>query len=106
MESARFLVTGGSQGIGAAIVAQAREAGHQVVFTGRNQSLIDAVAKQTGAHGVRADVSAAAVAIARRGWLPYFFADWETDDSQGVPLSGPEEGRPRLEEPPGGRNAD
>ena len=29
--------------------------------------------------------------------------DWETDDRQGVPLSGPEEARPRLEEPPGGR---
>jgi hypothetical protein len=47
-----------------------------------------------------------AVAIARRGWLPYFFADWETDHGEGVPLSGPEEGRPRLEEPPGGGNAD
>jgi hypothetical protein len=44
-----------------------------------------------------------AVAVARRGWLPYFFADWESDDHQGVPLSGPEEGRPVLEEPPGGR---
>lgn len=46
---------------------------------------------------------AGAVDIARSGWLPYFFADWEIDDSNGVPLSGPEESRPRLEEPPGGR---
>ena len=37
------------------------------------------------------------------GWLPYFHADWETDDIEGVPLSGPDEGRPVLEEPPGGR---
>lgn len=59
MESTRFLVTGGSQGIGAAIVTQARSAGHQVVFTGRNQRLLDAVAQQTGAHAVHADVSVA-----------------------------------------------
>jgi 3-oxoacyl-[acyl-carrier protein] reductase len=60
MPSSRFLVTGGSQGIGAAVVSLARKAGHQVVFTGRNQELIDKVAKQTGAHGVRADVAVAA----------------------------------------------
>jgi 3-oxoacyl-[acyl-carrier protein] reductase len=55
--TSRFLVTGGSQGIGAAIVEQARKAGHQVVFTGRNEQFIEAVAQQTGAHGVRGDVS-------------------------------------------------
>src|SRR3712207_3911111 len=57
MQPARFLVTGGSQGIGAAIVQLARGAGHQVAFTGRDQSLIDRVASETGATGVRADVS-------------------------------------------------
>src|ERR1043165_4021931 len=57
MPSLRVLVPGGSQGIGAAVVELARRAGHQVVFTGRNQSLIDATAKKTGAHGLRADVS-------------------------------------------------
>jgi 3-oxoacyl-[acyl-carrier protein] reductase len=56
MQPSRFLVTGGSQGIGAAIVELARAAGHPVVFTGRNEKLIDAVAKQTGAHGLSADV--------------------------------------------------
>jgi 3-oxoacyl-[acyl-carrier protein] reductase len=55
----RFLVTGGSQGIGAAVVEAARAAGHQVVFTGRNQSLIDAVAQKTGAIGIAADVASA-----------------------------------------------
>jgi 3-oxoacyl-[acyl-carrier protein] reductase len=59
MQSTRFLVTGGSQGIGAAIVIKARAAGHQVVFTGRDQRLIDTVARQSGAHGVRADVGVA-----------------------------------------------
>jgi 3-oxoacyl-[acyl-carrier protein] reductase len=57
MRTRRFLVTGGSQGIGAAIVEQARAAGHQVVFTGRNQALIRAVAEKTGAHGIVADVA-------------------------------------------------
>ena len=57
MQPSRFLVTGGSQGIGAAIVEQARAAGHQVVFTGRNRELIDATARKTGAVGVQADVS-------------------------------------------------
>ena len=41
--------------------------------------------------------------LARQGWLLYFFADWETGDLDGVPLLGPAEGRPVLEEPPGGR---
>ena len=57
MNTRRFLVTGGSQGIGAAIVTQARAAGHQVVFTGRNEAEIAAVAKATGAHGIKADVA-------------------------------------------------
>jgi len=57
MQASRFLVTGGSQGIGAAIVELACRAGHQVVFTGRNEQLIETVARKTGAHGLRADVS-------------------------------------------------
>ena len=57
MEKRRFLITGGSQGIGAAVVGQARQAGHQVVFTGRNDTHIQATASATGAHGIRADVA-------------------------------------------------
>jgi len=57
MQTQRFLVTGASQGIGAAIVDQARKAGHDVVFTGRDEERIRQVAQDTGAHGVRADVS-------------------------------------------------
>jgi 3-oxoacyl-[acyl-carrier protein] reductase len=57
MQSRRFLITGGSQGIGAAVVEQARTAGHQVVFTGRNDSRINAVAGRTGALGMAADVA-------------------------------------------------
>jgi 3-oxoacyl-[acyl-carrier protein] reductase len=57
MTASRFLVTGGSQGIGAALVELAAKAGHQVVFTGRNDQHIDTVSKKTGARGVKADVS-------------------------------------------------
>jgi 3-oxoacyl-[acyl-carrier protein] reductase len=57
MQLSRFLITGGSQGIGAAIVELACKAGHRVVFTGRNEQLIDKVAQKTGALGLQADVS-------------------------------------------------
>jgi 3-oxoacyl-[acyl-carrier protein] reductase len=57
MSTRRFLITGGSQGIGAALVAHARQQGHQVVFTGRNQAQIDTVSRETGAVGVAADVA-------------------------------------------------
>jgi 3-oxoacyl-[acyl-carrier protein] reductase len=57
MGSTRFLITGGSQGIGAALVSVARHAGHEVVFTGRNQTLVDEVAQKTGATGLIADVA-------------------------------------------------
>ena len=57
MDTWRFLVTGGSQGIGAAVVELATKSGHQVVFTGRNEKLIETIARKTGAHGIRADVA-------------------------------------------------
>jgi 3-oxoacyl-[acyl-carrier protein] reductase len=57
MDARRFLVTGGSQGIGEAIVDVARKGGHAVVFTGRDEQRIEKVARRTGALGVRADVS-------------------------------------------------
>lgn len=57
MDRQRFLITGASQGIGAALVSLAREQGHDVVFTGRDQGRIDSVAAGSGAHGIRADVA-------------------------------------------------
>ncbi|MYJ03047.1 MAG: SDR family NAD(P)-dependent oxidoreductase, partial [Acidobacteria bacterium] len=59
MERQRFLITGASQGIGEALVRLARERGHDVVFTGRDEARIAAVATATGAHGIRADVAVA-----------------------------------------------
>lgn len=55
MEPKRFLITGGSQGIGAALVGLARGAGHTVVYTGRHEETIAQVARETGAVGVTAD---------------------------------------------------
>jgi 3-oxoacyl-[acyl-carrier protein] reductase len=60
MPTSRFLITGGSQGIGAAIVERARAAGHEVVFTGRNDAFIEGIARKSGAHGLHADVAVAA----------------------------------------------
>ncbi len=57
MQQRRVLITGGSQGIGAALVQHARAAGHQVVFTGRNDAQIQSTGNTTGAHGIKADVS-------------------------------------------------
>src|SRR5579864_9063480 len=57
METRRFLITGGSQGIGEALVERARTTGHQVVFTGRDAARIAAVEKATGARGIVADVA-------------------------------------------------
>ena len=59
MERQRFLITGASQGIGEALVRLARERGHDVVFTGRDEARLAAVATATGAHGIQADVAVA-----------------------------------------------
>ena len=59
MDTRRFLITGGSQGIGAALVSLARAQGHEVVFTGRDRVRIDQVAAESGALGLQADVAAA-----------------------------------------------
>ncbi|MCB2154640.1 SDR family oxidoreductase [bacterium] len=57
MEKRRFLITGGSHGIGAATVKLVCQAGHTVVFTGRNKDRVKEVAEATGATGFHADVT-------------------------------------------------
>jgi 3-oxoacyl-[acyl-carrier protein] reductase len=56
-EERRILVTGGTQGIGAALVKHARAKGHAVVFTGRDQARLERIASETGAHALHADVA-------------------------------------------------
>lgn len=60
MSTRRLLVTGGSQGIGAALVEQSRAAGHEVTFTGRDRARVGALAAKSGAHGILADVASGA----------------------------------------------
>ena len=57
MTARRLLVTGGSQGIGEAVVQHARAAGYGVTFTGRDRPRVEAVAARTGAHGILADIT-------------------------------------------------
>jgi 3-oxoacyl-[acyl-carrier protein] reductase len=51
------LVTGGSLGIGFAVAQSLKEAGAQVVITGRNKAHLDEAAAKLGVHAVQADVS-------------------------------------------------
>jgi len=56
LDGTRSLVTGGTSGIGAAIVMRLREEGAAVVFTGRNVQRGEALATRTGGAFVQADV--------------------------------------------------
>lgn len=55
---ARVLVTGGSRGIGAAVVRAFARRGHQVSFLyEKNEAAADLVSQETGAAAIRADVA-------------------------------------------------
>jgi 3-oxoacyl-[acyl-carrier protein] reductase len=56
LTNATALVTGGSSGIGLAIAEVLGKAGSRVAITGRDQGRLNAAAKSTGAHPIRADV--------------------------------------------------
>jgi NAD(P)-dependent dehydrogenase (short-subunit alcohol dehydrogenase family) len=56
LEGTRALVTGGTSGIGAAIVERLRSEGASVVCTGRDEARGSDLAARTGAEFVRADV--------------------------------------------------
>lgn len=55
LDGVRALVTGGTSGIGAAIVGRLRDEGAKVVFTGRDATRGGAIADRTGAAFVQAD---------------------------------------------------
>jgi len=52
----RVAVTGGTSGLGLALVEQFREAGARVAFVARTASAVERTAKATGAHGIVGDV--------------------------------------------------
>ena len=60
LDDVRTLVTGGTSGIGAAIVGRLRAEGARVVFTGRDETRGAAVASETGASFAQSDARAAA----------------------------------------------
>jgi 3-oxoacyl-[acyl-carrier protein] reductase len=60
----RALVTGGSSGIGLEIARQLKENGSEVVICGRDEAKVIEAAGNIGVHGIRADVSVEADAIA------------------------------------------
>ena len=82
LEGVRALVTGGTSGIGAAVVERLRSDGASVVFTGRDEARGHEVAARTGGDFVRADardgaaVSASvSAAVARLGGLDALVAN-------------------------------
>ena len=56
MAGLRVAVTGGTSGLGLALVRELRSRRAEVVFTARGRERVEAVARETGAHGVVADV--------------------------------------------------
>ncbi|MCL9816582.1 SDR family NAD(P)-dependent oxidoreductase [Natronocalculus amylovorans] len=56
MDDRTVVVTGGTRGIGRAVVTAFADAGATVVFCGRDRAAVEDIAEITGAIGVRADV--------------------------------------------------
>lgn len=53
----RVAVTGGTSGLGLALVRELRLRGAEVTFVARESERVEAVARQTGAHGIVGDVA-------------------------------------------------
>ena len=53
----RVAITGGTSGLGLALVNEFRERGAQVAFVARNRERVERVARDTGAHGIAGDIS-------------------------------------------------
>ncbi len=53
----RVAITGGTSGLGLALVRAFRSAGDEVAFVARTASEVERVARETGAHGIVGDVS-------------------------------------------------
>jgi NAD(P)-dependent dehydrogenase (short-subunit alcohol dehydrogenase family) len=57
MQTPRVLITGGTSGLGLALVRELRARGASVAFVARTAERVAAVAREHGAHGVVGDVA-------------------------------------------------
>ena len=58
MQSARALITGGTSGLGLALVRELTLRGARVAFVARSAERVAAVARESGAHGIVGDIAA------------------------------------------------
>jgi NAD(P)-dependent dehydrogenase (short-subunit alcohol dehydrogenase family) len=57
LSGSRIAITGGTSGLGLALVRELRARGAQVAFVARGRERVERVARETGAHGVVGDVA-------------------------------------------------
>ena len=57
LKGARILITGGSSGLGKEMARMLKEAGADILITGRDTTKVDAVCKELVVHGIAADVA-------------------------------------------------
>ncbi|RWA73972.1 SDR family oxidoreductase [Mesorhizobium sp. M1C.F.Ca.ET.193.01.1.1] len=57
LQELRVAVTGGTSGLGLALVRQLAEQGASVAFVARTAALVERIADETGAHGIVGDIS-------------------------------------------------
>ena len=57
LRDARVVITGGTSGLGLALVRELRERGARIAFVARNAKRVREVAQRTGAHGIAGDVA-------------------------------------------------
>lgn len=60
LKGARILITGGSSGLGKEMARVLKEAGANILITGRDAQKLDKVSKEMGIHGIVADVASEA----------------------------------------------
>lgn len=57
LKGARILITGGSSGLGKEMARMLKEAGANILITGRDAAKVDEVCKELSLHGIAADVA-------------------------------------------------
>lgn len=71
IKGAKILITGGSRGLGKATAKLLKEAGAEILITGRDKNQIETVTKELGIHGLAADVANEAGIQKTFDWLDH-----------------------------------